>query len=126
MKITYEDVKDLAHATADILDRDGWCQFTFHSTDGQHCLSGALYWAVEQGFSSEESAKLRSFITTELDGPMTDWNDQPGRTKEEVTGFLRTGSLSEVFVNPFKPIPIQSIMSISSHAPLGSLWELVE
>jgi hypothetical protein len=70
---------------ASLLEEDGWCQRrTFAS--GQRCAVGAI---MATGARYEILCKAESTFQHVVGGPITAWNDQPGRTREEVCAALR-------------------------------------
>lgn len=72
---------------ADVLEEDGWCQGRGTDGQGRHCAVGAMCSvAVDHGqATSVHLLPLRA----RLEGPLSDWNDEPGRTKEEVLALFR-------------------------------------
>ncbi len=99
--------QEILEAAAEILERMGWTQDTLaRDAEGNEthpcdedvaclCMVGAMYRAC--GFStavempSEVLHRLRDaiFARDERDLSPAEWNDQPGRTKEEVISLLR-------------------------------------
>jgi hypothetical protein len=73
---------------ASILEERGWIQGAGHSSNG-HCAMNAI-----DSTGAEHRAVLIALITlTEKLGPIAQWNDTPGRTKEEVIAMLRETAL---------------------------------
>ncbi len=80
---------EVARKAADLLKRDGWCQGRSEGPNGERCLVAALSVA---GWRSTRMAWRRVFeaIRQEAGAPsLTDWNDTPGRTADEVIALLR-------------------------------------
>jgi hypothetical protein len=80
---------------ADYIREHGWCQGEFHSSDGRVCLAGAI---ETTGFGGKTYREVLEKInrTTDPDYPhgyscISDWNDVPGRTVEEVLAILEPG-----------------------------------
>jgi hypothetical protein len=84
-------------ATAELLRRDGWIQDLDTNADGNRCLVQAL-----DTICASQSRKVRSRYHTDILDPLRktlreqwgwnesaiDWNDEPGRTAEEVITLL--------------------------------------
>lgn len=101
-----ENPKEALLRAADLLDEVGWTQLTSLER-GRRCLSSALscvigvYDAAVFGAEPTGLQTLRfrrsqlwamtgELLSAELGHPdFVAWNDEPGRTKEEVTGLLR-------------------------------------
>jgi hypothetical protein len=74
--------------TADLLDVKGWIQGKWADGRGAHCMLGAigstvgtgslLYWRLKR----EVRKQIGTF-------EIPNWNDEKGRTQEEVTSALR-------------------------------------
>lgn len=90
-------------SAASIIERDGWCQNSMTSPSGQVCLEGALLRAYGVKFDHHTGASqmppnavfdVLMTIKNRLGGTRPfDWNDTPGRTKEEVVTKLRAVAL---------------------------------
>lgn len=94
-----EKARILRDAAAE-LERNGWCQDELY--DGQSaCALGALYRVTGIKRSGDRwrlvdwaGAALEPIIRMR---EITDWNDQPGRTQEDVVkAFLQAADLAEV------------------------------
>lgn len=76
----------------------GWCQLTSKNDKGEVCLEGAIMQGILQALGTksylkispplygEADRKVRQQLGTNL--PCHYWNDQKGRTKEEVLAVL--------------------------------------
>lgn len=77
-----------------LIKKDGWCQKQFHSSEGQHCIVGAIYF--NEPFD-RRSGKLIRDIEIML-GDLTNsdpisFNDAKGRTVDEVLDLLHRAQL---------------------------------
>lgn len=77
---------------ADVLERDGWCQGEGIDDDGRRCIVSALGAASGTGFEggrlwTESNLAVRRQLNN--DELLSTWNDEPGRTIDEVTALLR-------------------------------------
>lgn len=74
---------------ADVLERDGWCQGTHTDPYGRRCAFGALQ--VARAYSDiRDDGSLKVYrLLHERTGGVIDWNDAPGRTKQEVLALFR-------------------------------------
>jgi hypothetical protein len=76
---------------ADYIERHGWCQNVYANEFGNVCVMGALLHFVQwpdypEGRAKEIMPRLTKYLgVTRVDN----WNDAPGRTKEEVVAALR-------------------------------------
>jgi hypothetical protein len=98
--MTGQVAQDL-RAAAEVLRRDGWTQGFMHC-DGKHCALGAVEvvvdpdtnddegWDDEQNRRFADAAKLLRRVTGE--SQIVDWNDDPGRTAEEVIAALEAAA----------------------------------
>jgi hypothetical protein len=85
----------------EILDQFGWCQGNVHNDKGEHCLLGALFVArygeeptggplsSVRHFDWSESFKIMKPHTGKH---IAYWNDEGGRTKDEVVAALRAAA----------------------------------
>jgi hypothetical protein len=87
---------------ADILERDGWVQGDYHRFEG-HCAMGALFRAelTQEVSAAAAAAYLANRLKKKgqgIDCPcgahdsddiVINWNDLPGRTRQQVLDFLR-------------------------------------
>jgi hypothetical protein len=82
---------DVLHRAADLLEEFGWCQVKWGSKeDGYFCAHGALMAAAtDLGLGCGPVFGKAEQRIRELHGSILGWNDQLGRTKEEVVAGLR-------------------------------------
>ena len=79
---------------ADHIERHGWCQNVYTNGLGDVCIMGTLLQVVQwpdylEGRAKEVFPRLKKYLgVTRVD----DWNDEPGRTKEQVVAALRGGA----------------------------------
>ena len=86
-------------SAADFLECHRWIQANFADGTGGYCVRGAIYSAsgYDGSMSNNRSiylmarAKFTKFLGIE---DCHDWNDAPGRTKEEVITALRAAARS--------------------------------
>ncbi len=97
--IEFLTASDVLDAAADYIEEHGWVQGQYANLDGAVCVSGAICAILtgdpcgyKTGFKSpfrpspEKIFLECNQIYTESIG---DWNDAPGRTKEDVVSGLR-------------------------------------
>lgn len=77
---------EILEGAADLIERDGWCQGHAMNDAGEMCLMQALVFTAS---GMCEFHKLRRILGHAIDEPIVEWNDRPGRTKEEVITALR-------------------------------------
>ena len=103
-----ETAADL-RAAADLIERDGWTQGRYH-LDGCHCALGAIATAItgdpqadpDEGiFAADADGDMKMWtrwgratrvLRWQIDGPgaaISEWNDEHGRTAEEVVAKMR-------------------------------------
>lgn len=77
-----QQVKEDAKAAAEYMREHGWCQGTLQNEQGQCCANGAMDKAIPSvtRFIDVQNAFYRELGIKSV----TDWNDKPGRTQEEV------------------------------------------
>jgi hypothetical protein len=74
-------------AAANYIEEHGWCQGALENINGQVCLVGALDKTKDYNDQGYYPAIL---AIQDIIGPrFGEWNDQPGRTKEDVVNLLR-------------------------------------
>lgn len=101
------ELADIAEDAARVLDEEGWCQHELINLDNNLCLVGAIRRAANRtgkiGASTAvyllgHAMRPRLDPTGHLVGGqvvfvaqpnLPEWNDAPGRTKEEVTALLQ-------------------------------------
>lgn len=88
-------VQRLLLDAADLLERTGWCQrYGTHPVTGAHCVLGALSSVGGEGFR-DALILFSGLINGDDPSPkgITQWNDQRGRTADEVIARLRQTAL---------------------------------
>lgn len=81
-------------AAADVLERDGWTQGEYEQPDGCKCISGALR-SVCGGIDTTDTDRYLSAwyaLRPVIGRGAINWNDEPGRTADEVIAALRTAA----------------------------------
>jgi hypothetical protein len=73
---------------AEIIEQRGWCQGDFQDGNGRVCMLGAI---SISSVSSPMGEAGNAIVLLGLKS-VTQWNDTPGRTKEEVVARLRTAA----------------------------------
>lgn len=72
---------------ADVIEANPWCQGTMDDEHGGRCLMG---WS----FRVPSSIRPLDLLSIYLGGVnLVVWNDEPGRSKEEVVATLRAAAL---------------------------------
>lgn len=84
-----------------ILEQTGWCQGTVRSATGEHCILGAI-WLAHYGVEptmaplsiekQKEWPQVWEILKETLGKGAADWNDEGGRTKDEVIAVLRSAA----------------------------------
>ena len=91
------NVKDILEKAITLLEEKGWFQHKATVT-GQLCLVASLAWITKQGEEYHEAYNLLSGIAKGSSETyffsLMEWNDAPGRTKEEVIELLKKGIAS--------------------------------
>ena len=85
-----ETQPDYAALIGQHLTANGWCQGTDHNGDGAACLRGAINDVVP----ADHRARVWAGITRHVGGSLIAWNDEPGRTLEQVMEALSGADLS--------------------------------
>ncbi|MFE7797029.1 hypothetical protein [Nocardia sp. NPDC057440] len=69
-----------------LLVLDGWTQGSYLNDEGRMCANGALYWVEGHYYSGSGKHLIETVreITNDQYIGVESWNDQPGRTVEEV------------------------------------------
>lgn len=86
---------DVLRGAAQLLKEEGWTQHAFLDAHGRMCVTGAINRAANGGalyVGAEDnvgSAAWRA-LADKLGCRVTDWNDTPGRTAEEVISTLES------------------------------------
>jgi hypothetical protein len=96
---TIDEVGKILLDAADYIGLHGWCQGTVENAFRQVCAMGAINRAsylrcsVSCGATTTAQRKLAKylecFVSSDNANDIADWNDAPGRTKEEVMAALR-------------------------------------
>ena len=94
LKPELDEASKVLLRAAEKIEREGWIQDMYSNEHGL-CLLGALGYPLHEGRDEVEEARLRLAMT--IRGPLTRWNDAPGRTKEEVVAKLRSVALGGSF-----------------------------
>lgn len=90
--------QDALDKAADIIDELGWTQRSYHGPDGGVCCLGAIQLAVGAGPTSDPIHDAARLLCRRVGAPdptdrprrkVVEWNDAPGRTREQVTAALR-------------------------------------
>jgi hypothetical protein len=86
-----DDVSKALLAAADYIDKNGWIQEYLGSDVGPVCALGGIYYANygRTGIYCDAAGRVMESVGGRLDS----WNDQPGRTKDEVVSKLRAVAL---------------------------------
>ena len=93
---------ELLLAAADYLENHGWCQGKLTEPNGAACAIGAMHCGIgalrfgerpdtDKGLRISETITGFSLYLAKQtgNGRIADWNDAPGRTKEQVVSMLR-------------------------------------
>lgn len=90
------DVAKVLETAAEVINERGWCQGIYRKDSGEVCAIGALVTAdcrLELGGQAYPRAVgAVSGAAHRLDPEVmsvVEWNDRPGRTKDEVVQLLR-------------------------------------
>lgn len=94
-----DDASRLLLRAADIIESHGWCQNSYTSAGGKLCLLGAV--KVARGLTPEDAEDTEALVERACERVYVSlglrrvhiWNDEPGRTKEEVIAKLRSVAL---------------------------------
>lgn len=76
-------ISEILFKAAERFETHGWVQGRLGPVEGPNCATGVLSYVQPKPWYSQNliaESLLRGFIDTEL----VTWNDEPGRTKEEV------------------------------------------
>ena len=86
-----DDVSKSLLEMAEYIEEHGWCQNQVRDKKGQVCVAGAMHFSrnnLREGNNWSE-AKARITKVTGCECNIVQWNNTPGRTKEEVINKLR-------------------------------------
>jgi len=95
---------DILRQAAAVLESKGWCQGMMHGIGGTCCMLGAITtaaWAEPHDGHAvrriAERERACTMVVQLLRGrAISEWNDEPGRTKEQVVAkLLEAASLVE-------------------------------
>ena len=90
-----DDASRLLLRAAALIEERGWCQGAYFSGE-RLCAMGALHMAsggrIGDAFTAVGSVAIER-LWKKLPTVIPDWNDRPGRTKEEVVAKLRAVAL---------------------------------
>jgi hypothetical protein len=86
---------DVLRGARDLINGSGWTQGDFYNCDG-YCLDGALLEAnlqlhgtrLQDRVTFDTYYEARELLRGGCFGDVIGWNDEPGRTKEEVVDLL--------------------------------------
>ena len=99
MRPTNEAVADALDDAAGALEALGWCQGAFESVTGKRCALGAIEAACKQQGAGYVDAHLQMAAEHQLGTHIgighfciPKWNDQPGRTEQQVLDALRAAA----------------------------------
>lgn len=82
--------RKLLNDAADLIEEEGWIQGEEHNSGG-YCAIGALKRISGSEWPHITKAHIVAVgaLSSRVASPIVDWNDAPGRTKEEVVNTLR-------------------------------------
>ena len=100
---------DILDKAADLIDRRGWNQGWYINTDGEMCPRGAIYaacgmqpnpnpsvdvmdWPGWSSSAADNAITACDWLDEAVDDYAESWNDDEGRTKEEVVSTLRAAA----------------------------------
>ena len=86
-EVTLEPWRQLLHRTADYIEHHGWCQRRTVNDKGEVCIIGALNCVITDKHTYYTA---EAYLRQKVGSRVVRWNDQPGRTKEEVLALLRS------------------------------------
>ncbi|NKS33162.1 hypothetical protein GS534_24350 [Rhodococcus hoagii] len=113
----FAEARRILRDAAELIDQRGWARFFFETSEGEHCLLGAVRHATDGSiYETRKSALATRLLAEELRARgfqgdpeqdyewmadaqyrreaedfdlATDWNDADDRTREEVVRLLR-------------------------------------
>jgi hypothetical protein len=83
-----DQVADVLDDAADLLEREGWVQGHLQNQDG-YCMEGALARVCPQTHTYGLFWDAMAVLSLHLYSVVDQWNDAPGRTKQQVLDELR-------------------------------------
>jgi hypothetical protein len=99
-----DQVADVLDDAADLLERNGWAPGI---GDGGHCALGALYHVAGPSHRRENQLAVDALVAAlglERGYAVAVWNDDPGRTKQQVLDAFRAAAKQER-MRPETPAP---------------------
>lgn len=90
---TQKSVSETLTAAAELIERDGWCQYVSTNNEGRRCAVGAINVAAGRDYSNSSYAlwAMRQHIGESV----AQWNDAPERTQAEVVAALREAAAKQ-------------------------------
>ncbi len=96
-----DEVADIVESAADLLERAGWIQDEDHIQGMGYCMVGALRQCLTEHYTRCEDqypapiwenviGEVRAHMGTGTPAQIAAWNDEYGRTKQEVLDKLRS------------------------------------
>lgn len=91
-------VQEHLELTALVIERYGWAHGTLRTPSGRRCIAGAQTVLHHLGYGSkpvvDEAGRHLDAVLQERGqrGPYYEWNDRPGRRREEVLDLVRTAA----------------------------------
>lgn len=85
-------------AAADLLEEKGWTRKVAEDSQGRHCLVGALFQVILNLPPNNGSIYYDALEAVQQrlpGGRVVNWNDNPGRTAEQVIALLRRVAAEE-------------------------------
>ena len=90
-----DEVGEILLEAANYIERHGWCQFRLATKEGEVCARGAIRRVLDistdevQVLTREEAKAIWRLFEYLGQRSVSNWNDYPGRTKEQVVAALR-------------------------------------
>jgi hypothetical protein len=79
----------ILNKAADLIDLHGWCQGEMQSNQGCYCVLGAINAVTRTPLRDPARDAVREEI---FGASISSWNDQKGRTVDQVTTTLRNAA----------------------------------
>lgn len=83
---TPESIADVLDDAADYIEKYGWTQGALQLDTGEVCAMGAISRCATDALPGWAFKSLSRYLDRQI---IPKWNDQPGRTKQEVLDALR-------------------------------------
>ncbi len=98
-EVLLDEVGEILLKAADYIDKHGWCQRRAF-IGKKACLLGAVAAVIDGGIGTATITPTAAYEKAycrlaKLVSGMGNWNDAPGRTKDEVVAVLRTAAYLE-------------------------------